>query len=51
MVNVFLALLSFDTLVNHVSFNLFVLCEESLVLQAAGQLLATDTRHVVVFLK
>ena len=51
MFNVFLALLSFDTLVNRMSFNLFVLCEESLVLQAAGQLLATDTRHVVVFLK
>ena len=51
MFNLLLALLSFDTLVNRMSFNLFVLCEESLVLQAAGQLLATDTRHVVMFLK
>ena len=51
MFNVFLTFLSFDTLVNRISLNFFVLCEESLVLQAAGQLLATDTRHVVVFLK
>ena len=51
MFNVFLALLSVDTLVNHMSFNLFVLCQESLVLQAARQLLGTETRHVVVFFK
>ena len=30
---------------------LFVLCEESLVLQANGHLLATDIRHVVALLK
>ena len=51
MFNIFLALLSVDTLVNRMSFNLFVLCQESLVLQAAGQLLGTETRHAVVFFK